>query len=226
MALFTTSTDIYKYFLDGIRKYGVGSVPPERFNRLINEAQINWMKSKCPVITVGQKRIDDLKAILIELTESILYRGCTGWVSTSYQGFHLPNGTLYSNAKRYWRTAGLRVKTQTGTDWIQMVYEDSLRKTVIQKDPYDIPDTEQGKYRIIGDYVKMNIGTNNNIYYAQFEYYGYPTKIEYNGTGNPKGDFEDEQLFEIVDMAVQIHLERIESRRFPTFAAEDTSKPK
>src|SRR4030042_5667831 len=222
MALFTSSVDIYKYFLDGIRKYGVGSVPPERFNRLINESQLNWMKSKCTTITAGQKRIDDLRAILVELDEAFLHGG-TGSTIIGNK-FYLPTGSLYGSAKKYWRAAALRAKTQTATEWTQMVYEDSSQKSISQIDPYEKPDSEQGKYRIIGSNVIMNIGEGVTVYYAQFEYYGYPTEISYNPPSNPKGDFADEQILEIVDLTVQTHLERIESRRFPTFAAEEKSK--
>ena len=233
MSIFGAATakmeGMYRYFLDDIRRYGVGVVPPDRFNRLINEAMIDWMKDKAKEIGVGQKRIDDLRAILIELNQLDLYQ--TGGSPTIISNvFVLPNGVYDFDdsgvVNRYWRADALRVKIEDGTDWIPMDYLSANRKTEVQRDPYAQASLDRGHYWIVGNNVKMDIGSGNVVYLAEFEYYCYPTALAYIDGTDVDPVFEDEQLLEIVNKAARTHLERIQSPRHPSYATEDQIKPK
>jgi hypothetical protein len=67
-----TTYDLYMSFLDGIKKYGTGSVNPEAFNRIINDwGQDEWIRRtvrKGPEIT---QEIQDKLSVLRVITDGV-----------------------------------------------------------------------------------------------------------------------------------------------------------
>lgn len=62
--MITTVTDMYKAFLDGIKKDSTAIVEPAQFNRIINDwGQDEWLKENAMAVEFNQKQIDDLDKI-------------------------------------------------------------------------------------------------------------------------------------------------------------------
>jgi|GEM_PF-2128603 len=73
------TADLYRSFLDGIKKSFTGTINPTVWNRLINEwGQSEWLKLNCSEnegIELGHKQLDDLEKIRIVTDGQFYYNG-------------------------------------------------------------------------------------------------------------------------------------------------------
>lgn len=64
--MITSVVEMYRAFLDGIKKESTSIVVPQQFNRIINDwGQDEWIKQNALAIEFNQKQIDDLDKIRV-----------------------------------------------------------------------------------------------------------------------------------------------------------------
>lgn len=221
MQTFETTEGLYYFFLDGIRKEYTNTVPPQVFNRLINEAQIIWFDGKIEQMDQDEEAMKAIAPVLVpEKAISTPYAVPSDCYRTKviYVAFDkLPNGCSINNVRcRPYKH--------------NVTYEENPYRKPGYKNPYYYQ--ADGKYVFVtGDYsvssAKLTyLRTPRKIYYDEVK----PTdsvsitgfnKLPYNpGSGSVPPEFHVEQRREIVDTAVRLFLERRTDPRYQSMLQE------
>jgi hypothetical protein len=232
-----TTVDMYWGTIDGINKNRTEILTPEKWNRLINLAQINYCRDHIVKGEVNQKRIDDLRMIYVVDDINAI----------SATTFPLPDGSTVNNINGvllplYMRLLGTAFKINYVnnicgligiSDWIHNVkVMKSDRRNIIKRNPFRRPSDVKIYQRQIGNIVEIDTGTSSTAAVMHIEYFRWPTDIFYNyvnpaDTGNPATGSVNcilpaEQRQEIVDTAVRIYVERSQDPRYRTILTEET----
>jgi len=220
-----TATDMYKYFLQLIKKEGTHVVTPETFNFLINLAEIDRIKSKLPVNEFNQKLIDDLQLLLVDgsLTEGISVTD--GFI------FDLPDDYMHGI------NAMFDIDCQDSScysDGIQSKLPATLmksdEKTVIKNSYYRRPKDSRLYYQLSGNKIRLFTGkysgTSNSVGVKMYmDYYKKPDEIVFNENGEDTNSlFGPLQQQETVEQAVQAFLETNRDPRYQSFLNEQAQK--
>jgi hypothetical protein len=237
--MLSTTLDMYWGTIDSINKNRTEILTPEKWNRLINLAQMEYCREHIVKGEVDQKRIDDLRMIYIK--DDI--------AAISATTFPLPNGTTVQNVAGtilplYMRLLGTAFKINyvdnvcglTGlSDWIYNVHVmKSDRRNMIKRNPFRRPSDAKIYQRQLENIVEIDTGTSSTAALMHIEYFRWPTTIFYNqanpadtgieATGSVNCILPPEQRQEIVDVAARIYVERAQDPRYRTVLAEEQIK--
>ena len=224
--MFNTATDLYQYFLDGIKKEYTGTVVTNVFARLWNVAQAEWLASNVSQregVDVTQKQMDDL-AVLLRVHEI---------APASTNVFALPDGLLTDvngdPMDKYFRMTSLRVKINYGigndcgltgeSGWLKPYIMRSDLKAYAYESPYREPKEDMVYYKRIGNNYNVILGDSSTSTASslQLEYFTYP--LELSATGNVFSaftGFQEHQLLEIINLCIRKYLERVRDQRYGT----------
>ena len=237
--MLSTTVDMYQGTLDSINKNRTEILTPEKWNRLINLAQMDYCREHIVNGEVVQKRIDDLRMIYVVADIAAI----------TDKTFPLPNGTTVQNLTGtilplYMRLLGTAFKINyvnnicdlTGlSDWIYNVHiMKSGRRNMIKRSPFRRPTDAKIYQRQLENIVEIDTGTASTAAIMHIEYFRWPDTIFYNenapgDTGNPLTGsvnciLPPEQRQEIVDLAARIYVERAQDPRYRTILAEEQIK--
>lgn len=247
--MFSTASDIFISFLDGIRKVSTSTVRPEVFCRMWNEwAMPEWVASNTSLregIELSQKQIDDLSNLRL-----IYDIDPASWNSKVFKkppadpGITIINDHLSGNPvaspETYLRSLKVWFKLQYGSDqecgltgisgWLPARYLHSNREQAIMGSIYRKPKDSRIYYRVIGNYIQMvnddeiTVSTSVPIW-MKLDFLRYPNQMSFsNNAFTYTLDLPFYQLTEIVTIAVRLYLERIQAPRWQSFFQEDIAK--
>jgi len=202
------------------------NLEPEAIDFLLNQSQIRLLKNRYQTnnnyregFEGVQKRIDDLRTLVKSETEDSL---------TNFLMDDDSNVRIYEAAlpEDYFFMVKLRVKVnKTGLgDSIKsprQVQHDDV--SVIISDPFDGPKYRNPLVMYAGNKVQIVTDGTFSVTKVYFDYLKkpYSLSIDAVGVNNPTGftdvsEFPEQMHHEIVDYAVELALENIESPRFQT----------
>ena len=248
--MLSSTVDMYQATIDGINKNRTTILIPAKWNRLINDALLDYSREHIVKGEVNQKRIDDLRMLYV--TDEVN--------SISSNSFPLPDGTTVNNTNGillplYLRLLGTAFKInyvdnkcrkQGLSDWIYETHVmKSDRRNVIKRNPFRQPKDEKIYHRQIGNIIEIDTGTSSTAAVMHIEYWKFPRQIFYNtnggnvdqvGTivnglltfdytgvtpGSVNCDLPEEQRQEVVDNAVRIYVERSQDPRYKSVLTEE-----
>lgn len=203
-----TTSDYYMAFLDGIRREYTTIVPPVLFNRIINEAELEWITTKIPTREFVQKRIDDINMLRVATDNTFMYNDeAVNEIKPSSENFFpVPR----KEAGSYDETTGM----------VKMIYDDTVNQVSVVsyypiylsgcrvdfrlasspsewteakilrsddrghllKSPFRSP--RQGKiyYEVTGKYIRAYLPSGETALGMNLEYYTYPRKVYFDET--------------------------------------------
>jgi len=206
--MLTTTLDLYRAFLDGIKKVDTTTVTPEVFNRIVNDwGQDEWISKNAMLPELNQKQIDDLAVIRVatdgvQLVSAILMNNMRPDTGSSYV-FTLPldesvNINNISNTgapstqkyPKYLKLLNVMFKLTYGTTnecgltgvsgWLKARVMRSDQRTVILDNPLRTPLDSRLYYEILNDKLRLITTTNSTGYAMRLEYFRYPRSIFFN----------------------------------------------
>ena len=201
--------------LDKTQDFEYPSFQPEQIDYWLNKAQYRFIKQRAyptdrnkPGFEENQKRIDDLRPLVRQ--SSTINPFLTG---TTYNAF-LPDDYLYLVRHRCITSDDTCGEKSVGG---LQVREDQINQML--KDPFWTPTAEEPLYYINGDTLIYETKGNYQLISSDVTYIKIPSKItlgtEYT---DPIPDSNTELLpevhNEILDIAVSMVLENIESQRY------------
>ena len=211
-----TVTDLYKAFLDGIKKESTSIVIPSKFNRIINEAQLIWLRDNVKTVELNQKQIDDLRVLRV-VPEGI------SPTATGSNIFPLPD--------KYYRLLNVQFAFDVGDEaGSELAYKTSHvmrsdQRTSNKESVYREPTSKRLYHDLIGDNIYFYGGDGVIALSAKPEYLRKAIDIEYiPGKEGTNCELPEAQRQEVVDIAVRIHLERIKNPRYKSFTQEEAIK--
>jgi len=227
-----TSADMYNAFLQFLNKEKTGSVYPEEFEVLINAAQMEFIKNRYSKVEETQKRIDDLREIVV-LNEIIPNTGAS---VAGQERFVLPynpsafvitpmNPSGTNHGYLFMMRVGLYIKyigndCFSGTSGMLKVKPmTSDKREEIARDPFNKATDQRLYYEIRGDYFGVYTGGQSYALQASIDYLRYPRDIKVLGTP-VDCELSLHARQEIVDIAVRKKLEQIESPRYQSNSIE------
>jgi len=246
--MYSTVVDIYKDFLKEIKKSNIASVPPSVFNIVFNDAYTLWYREKSKEIDIDQKRMDDLKELVV-ITDGIFEFGGVVLnpltpISAGSSLFPLPvspdndyyvsiDGIDYPN---YRRLLNVQFRYTYNGDpcypdgdispWIPGKPLKTNQKNEIRKNPFRKPDRQNIYYQLRDNYVDLWLGddTSNIPHSMRIEYIKYPRSIVYDHSvpaNNVMCELQSDQIREIVEIATRTYLQEATDPRYQTEINED-----
>lgn len=205
--MLSTTVDMYKAFLDGIKKSEAATVIPSVFNRIINDwGQDEWISKNAMVPELNQKQIDDLSQIRVVTDDEFIVSGTlmrpigpdTGkdyqftipkdpTANINYQ--QLDGNTGTQNYPRYLRLLNVMFKLsyvdnecdlEGVSDWIGAEIMRSDQRIVILDNPLRRPKDNRLYYEMLEDKIRLITGTSSTGYAMRLEYFRYPVEIFIN----------------------------------------------
>lgn len=242
-----TAEDIYRAFLDGIKKNSTSIVTPNQFNRIINDwGQDEWLKQNCLTIEFNQKQIEDLERIRVVTDGEFTLNGNVIYpiASTSTNLFTIPkyefiianrltNDDISTQTyPPYYRLLNVAFKLEYGSEnecgltgiseWLDAKIMRSDLRNVIIDNPFRKPTDARLYYEIINGQIRLITGTNSVGHSMRIEYLRRPNDIMFiPGSNGTNCEFNHEVQKEIVDIAVRIYLERVKDPRWQSFMQEE-----
>lgn len=230
--LILSSEDMYRAFLRGIRKSNTSVILPAYWNPFINEVQLQWVKSKLPMVEFSQKRIDDLSPLRIVTDGSALWGATTVISSTTAGIFPIPTlwgkdtaGMPLTSGDKPLYLHGLNVMVRKDTgEWKPALILKSDKTVMAAGNPYRVPATTRIYFERIKDEIRVIGGALENK--MRLEYLRYPKIINYSATVNlnTNPELAPSQNQEIKDIAVRTYLEIIMDPRYKSFLQEEMIK--
>ena len=222
-----TVQDMYDAFLSNLNKDKTGTVFPEEFEILINQAQMDYIKNKYDAVELTEKRIDDLREIVI-LDELIPNTGAN---IAGQELFALPynanafvvtpkNPSGTNHGYLFMLRCALSIQyvnspcAQSGiSPYMKTKVMTSDKRNEISRDPFNKPTEERLYYQTTGDTLICFTGTQSYGVNVQIDYLRYPRDIQ---IVNAQVDCElaVHARQEIVNIAVRKKLQQIESPRY------------
>jgi hypothetical protein len=205
--------DMYKAFLDGIKKESTTTVRPDRFNRLINVAQLAWVMVNVKDVEVEQVDIDRFREILeSEELETITPRF-----------FELPDmylRMLSTSFKVQWKAGAC----ETGiSPFLPGNYIKTNNLSISKINPYRKTNQHRLHYRLIGNYVEFIENIHCDPIACLMEYIRYPQDMKFvavDSTDNVDCELPIHARQEVTELAVRIHLERVVDPRYKSYLNE------
>lgn len=206
--MLTTTVDMYKAFLDGIKKSETSIVEPEQFNRIINHwGQDEYLRSKMLAIEVDQKKIEDLEKIRVATDGKYKYQGAIVYPiapnTNETDTFTIPKYTQTINARvgteiqaksypKYLRLLSAMFAIEYGegqacgkTGVSGYLHADIMRsdqRSKILNNPFRKPSDKKLYYETIDGNIRLITGTTSKGYSLRLEYLRYPIEIYFNAT--------------------------------------------
>ena len=224
-----TATDMYNATLEFLNKEATASLSPEEFEIMVNAAQLEYVKNRYDEAEKTQKRIDDLRSIMV-INESILNSGAN--VAAS-EVFELPyddagfvttakNPTGTNHGYLFMLNCALKlsyVNNKCGftgiSEFLKAKPMKADKRNEIERDPFNRPTDERLYYQETGDQVIVFTGTQSFATEARIDYLRYPVDIQIV-TSVVDSELPIHARTEIVDIVVRKVLENIESQRYST----------
>lgn len=213
MAILNSIEDMYRLFLDNIKRESTAVVPPTLFNRLINEAQLSVVLATARNVELGEEQIGNLKEVHPKPV-----------VLTGVNEFQIPNGHL--------RTLGVMTKLQYGpdqecgltgiSDWLPVQFLSADKKTIVYKNPYRKP-TDVRLYYLQYDQVFQVLTGGSTAIELLLDYLILPADMNFVDVNNPLNVdcvLSVPMKKKIVEEAARIHLERLMNPRYQSFYQE------
>jgi hypothetical protein len=231
--MIVTALDMYNAVLDNLNKDNTGTVYPEEFEVLINQAQLEYIVNKYDSVQITQKRIDDLREIMI-LDETILNTGlpipgqelfslpysATSFVVTPKNPSGTNHGYMFMLRASFKINYVNNICGYTGvSELLKAKVMTSDRRDEITRDPFNKPKDERLYYQITGDAMIFFTGTQSYGVSADIDYIRYPRDIQIVNA-NVDCELAIHCRKEIVDIAVRKKIEQIESIRYKTNVME------
>lgn len=241
--MYNTVADIYRDFLKEIKKSNIATVPVSRFNIIINDAYTLWYREKSNEIDIDQKRIDDLKELVVitngyysfegnvlsPLTPIVagqnvfpLPKSLDNDYRVSISGVYYPNYRRMLNVQfRYIYNGDPCYPNGEISPWIPGKPLKTNQKNEIRKNPFRMPDRSNLYYQLRNNTVELWLGDDvSNIPHSMLiEYVKYPRKINYDHT-DPTNDvmceLQSDQIREIVEIAARTYLQETSDPRYNT----------
>lgn len=228
---------MFTLFLDLLNKEETGTVTPAEFNRLINNAQEEWVKNKYHEVELTQKRTDDLR--VLECRDVL-----------SNVGVNQPGGEIFDlpyDEVNFVTTPGNPNGDNHGYMFLLNVafriqyvnnkcgftglsaFLKSKRMTAdkeyeIGNDPYNKPTDERLYFKMIGHTIRCITGTESFAVQASIDYLRYPRSINVpvpNASQDVSCELPLHAREEIVRIALRKKLGIYESPRYQQSIAED-----
>lgn len=207
--ILTSTYEMYKAFLDGIKKSHQGTVNPAMFNRIINDwGQDEFMSRYADELEVTQKEIDKI-SILRVITDGIFSYSEKIDGSSQYVLVPIPVSTTISNYfefpfdgnktinnvvyPAYRRLASVQFQLQYSNDvcnrtglseYKQAKILRSDQRTMIYSSSFRKPSADKLYYLFMGKHIVLDCGQSLGVKSVGkkmiLEYYRYPRKIFYN----------------------------------------------
>lgn len=224
-------TDTYKLFLDLIKKEGTATVTPEKFNRIINEAQMDWYMRKAPMDDFSQDEIDDIQ-IMNVITDGVFIWYRTDLMvgvmlypisSISDNVFEVPvdesvpiinDHGLLQLYPRYFRFRNVQFRMSSSGEWLEARPFLANKKDYIMKSSYRRPTDTKLYYEMLGNRIRVVTG-GATAHSMKLSYLRYPLDMNYDTDPNLQVhcEFGPRQTQEIVYLAAQLYLERTKDER-------------
>tara|TARA_R110000868_G_scaffold78892_1_gene224656 strand:- start:665 stop:1378 length:714 start_codon:yes stop_codon:yes gene_type:complete len=231
--MIVTAQQMYDALLDILNKDNTGTVYPEEFETLINAAQLEFIENKYDAAELTQKRIDDLREIVI-LQETIANTGPNvagqeifllpydpnAFVITPKNPSGTNNGYMFMLRASFELQYVNNICGYTGTsELLKSKVMTSDRRDEITRDPFNKPKDERLYYQLTGDRMILFTGTQSYGVSTNIDYIRYPRTIQ---IVNAQVDCELalHARKEIVDIAARKKLEQIQSPRYQTNVVE------
>lgn len=233
-----TAQNMFTYLLDAINKEHTGTITPDEANRLLNNAQEEWVKNKYYEVELTQKRTDDLR--VLECRDNLPNVGTntpgeevfelpysdTGFVTTPGN----PGGD--NHGYMFLLNCGFKIQyvnDECDRDGISKPLSSKPMKAdkeyAINSDPYNKPTNDRLYYKMLGDTIRIITGTESFGVVALIDYLRYPRQINIP-TQSANNDVACELPIyareEIVDIAARKKLGIYESPRYQQKIAEDS----
>lgn len=234
MATIITAQDMYDAVLDGLNKNQTGTIFPDEFDLLINEAQLETVVNKYEQAEKTQKRIDDLRTLEI-IGEIIVNTGASAPGGEIFALPYNPNVNVVTpknpsgENKGYLFLLRASFKIQyvnnscyTGiSEWLKSKVMRSDVRDEIARDPFNKPTDERLYHQTTGDTLILFTGGQSFGLSANIDYLRYPRDISVTTSPNVDCELPLHMRKEIVDIAIRKRLELIESQRYPTKVNEN-----
>ncbi len=217
--MITNVTEMYKAFLDGIKKDSTAIVNPVQFNRIINDwGQDEWIKENALAIEFNQKQIDDLDKIRCVTDGYFSYNSVTLFpiapqadnskifTIPKYENnirVRLDNGTVETRTfPSYLRLQNVAFKLLYGQNqecgltgisgWLDSHIMRSDLRNVIMNNPLREPKDSRLYYELIDGKIRLitNEGSTSQGYAMRIEYLRYPNAIFFDENNTSHIDCE------------------------------------
>ena len=206
-------TEIYKAFLDGIKKESTTTVNPDRFNRLINTSQLLWQMVNIKDVEREQLDIDRFRVLL---TNSII---------------DVENDVLFTIPTNYMRSLSVMFKVEYNSDscydgvsgFLPGNYMKTNNLSVSKINPYRKTNQNRIHYRQIGDKIEFLNNPHCSPLQCNLEYIRYANDMKFVSIGsvaNINCELPISTRQEIVDIAIRMHLERVLDPRYKSYLNE------
>jgi len=233
-----TAQNMFTYLLDAINKESTGTITPDEANRLLNNAQEEWVKNKYYEVELTQKRIDDLR--VLECRDSLSNVGTNNPGEEVFElpysdtGFVTTPGNPSGDNRGYMFLLNCGFKIQyvndeCGREGISKPLSSKPMKAdkeyAIVNDPYNKPTNDRLYHKMLGNTIRIITGTESFGVVALIDYLRYPRQINIPNA-NANVDVACELPIyareEIVDIAARKKLGIYESPRYQQKIAEDS----
>lgn len=235
-----TAQNMFTYFLDLLNKEQTGTVTPSEFNRLINNAQEEWIKNKYSEVELTQKRVDDLR--ILECRDTL---NNTGVNQPGGEIFELPYsstsfvttpGNPNGDNHGYMFLLNCAFKIQYvnnkcgNTGLSKFLYAKRMtadKEYAIQSDPYNKPTDERIYYKMLGNTIRCITGTESFGVQVAIDYLRYPRQINVpvpTASVDVACELPLHAREEIIRIALRKKLGIYESPRYQQAIAEDAQE--
>lgn len=229
--MLSTVQDMNQYVLVELNKANQGTIPPPRFDIVINAAMMQWVKNKYQVMDRDEQAMDALRVLI----PAPLVIANTGAAAPSQESFALPyvaapapgtsHGYLYMvncAVRLFTGTTPVPVPCRSEDGWVSArpLRRDALNE--ISRRPFSKPTDQEPYYILSGNQFGVRAGATSFAQQARIEYIRYPVRISLVNLIQPELPPVVNQ--EIADLAVRNYLEITQNPRYRTRLNEDQLK--
>lgn len=209
---------MYNYTIEVLNKEVTSSVYPDEWEVLINASQLELVQNKYNEIDAFQKRIDDLRVLVVG--PDVINNSGTNTpggeiFSLPYIQNPLPGG---SHGYMFMLSVAIRRTTTNGlcdtNEWIKAKPLKRDKRYEIEKDPWNKPSINRIYYFLSSNNMKVSMGDGAIASQARIEYLRYPINISLSS--NTTSELPAHMHKEICDLAARKYLEQTESPRYNT----------
>ena len=210
--MLVTAEDMYRYFLQRVRKERTVVITPVQWNEFINPIFLDWVKTKLPDREFTQKRIDDLQTILIRKRID----------STAVGEWDNPEDYMFGMYAEFQKK-----RVTQGEDPVPGKILRADQRVVFRRNPYRQPKKNEYMYFETRENKLFAVDLLSNDFEVLYlGYYKYPEQVIYSETNSSNGSFGPQQNKEVMDLAVTNYLEVISDQRIQSQPATMGMIPK
>lgn len=215
--------DMYKDFLEIVRKSRVGTVIPKEFARVLNLAIEEAVSSKLSMMEVNKRVYDDLAPLRVSYKKKSLTP-----VQDEDFDYLLGDFSQLGEGKEYRRIANVTIKTGTKKP-IKCHLLSSGEKTEVLNGYYSKPSKHKAYYQpIVDSGNKIKIYADNDLcdYTFSADIYLNPTIVSDTDVVdvNATSQFSKEMSSYIVNIAARMYIESVADVRYKSFMNEQQIK--